>query len=161
MSVNVTNQINLAISETLDTGAKVTAGITDTVTNLASGTTPAVTKQAGGLRALSDGEDTIDLTAVVNQAGGAVNFTGLAVQAVAIQIVTATAEVTFAAAGSNGYHLFAASAGKVGLKQGEVLQMRFSNSRPAVDSTHKAIAVASSDVDATYRILLTAGAIPS
>ncbi len=157
MSVEVSHQIRFDVKETLATGGSLRSGHTESQDGLSATTTPAVTKQAGGAHQLTAGAETLDLTAMANDAGGAVDMTGLKVQAVYIRITTATAPVVFAKGATNGYALFAASSGQIGLAAGEDVLLRFNESRPDVAAGAKTIDVSSADADAEYEIYLVAG----
>jgi len=151
MSVIAEHQVRFNIDETLDSGAQLLTRL------LLQEQTTAGTKQAGGTHQLTAGAETLDLTAIANQAGGAVDFTSLKIKKLFIRVITATAEVVFAEGASSGYALFAGTAGKCSWAQGEFGVFVFDESREDVDATHKTIDVSSTDLDAIYEIYFVAG----
>ena len=163
MSVRLSYKFKNQISETLAFGTLGVSG-EGTERTLDSGTDPPVTKQAGGEHTLAAGAETLDLTAILNQAGAAVDFTGLKVQSIFIKANAAnTATIKFKTGATNGYNLFGSAGGEISLSSntaktwGDECMLVFADTLPDVAAGAKTIDVSSSDVDAKYDITLVAG----
>jgi hypothetical protein len=157
MSISTSHAINMVIEEVINDDAKTRISKQPSMSTRNGSSSPAVTKQAGGARQLTAGADTIDLTSFNNISSGSVDFTGLKVQMIYIEITTATNEVTFAEGASNGFPAFAASNGKIGLGQANQVFFVLDETTPDVSASVKTIDVASSDLDAEYEIYMVAG----
>lgn len=115
-SIAVTYASQLTVAETL--GVNVPFAQAATILHngmdvanlkLASATTPAVSKVAAFIQALTAGVATIDLTNLLGTNGAAVTGNGLRVQLLKVQNpITNTHPLTIAPGASNGLHLFGA-----------------------------------------------------
>lgn len=159
MSVTATTSVMISATETLPSGDTLRVNIADAAAQLNASSTPPVTKQAGGPHALTAGAETLDLTAIANQAGGTVTFLGLKIQRVKITVTVATAMVYFSEGATNGYGLFGADtdAAFIGLLQGETAYLEFADTRDDVAAANKTIDVSSTDLDAAYTIWIAGG----
>lgn len=158
MSVEANRDIRLTVIETLPDGSQLKRIIGELQVRLNASSTPAISAQAGGEHTLTSGTETLDLTAIANQAGANVDFSGLKVQLVVIETNAANTEVVvFDVGASNGYYLFGDANGQVALGAGEMHIGIHNESRPDVSGTAKTVDVSSSDADAKYTIVLLAG----
>jgi len=116
------------------------------------------TKAWSDQRSLSSGTDSLDLTALVHTNLNNVDFTGLKVQLLKLKAAAAnTAAIVFADASSNGYSLFGDASGQITLPAKAQALFYFGDTLADVSSTVKALTITSTDLDATYDILIVAG----
>lgn len=134
----------------------------DNLLKLAAATTPAVTKVYAQQLQLSSGTLTVDLTALVDGAGQALDLTGLKVQI--IKIVNAprsgaanTDTLNVVIAAVNGYQWAGDAASEATLAIGGSLQIYNPEGTPDVGASAKDITFSSPDVDADFQLLIAAG----
>lgn len=109
-------------------------------------------------RTLAAGADSIDLTNLARGELPALNMTGSKVQLAKIRAASGnSAAITFSPAVSNGYSLFGGSAGKLVLPAGAQVLLYFPDKLDDVGAAAKGLAAASTDLDATYEIMLVSG----
>jgi hypothetical protein len=116
MSVSVELEMKCTVTEVLpnNTGSAsssnrtVTHSLFNVAKSLNGTSTPAVTKQASFVQALTAGAATIDLTDLFGTNGASVDGTGLKVQAIRVTNLGAAA-LTIEPGASNGYDAFGAS----------------------------------------------------
>lgn len=116
MSVEFTYSATATVQEVLTnnpesaapSGRKITHNQFNTALNLDGDSTPAVSKVAAFVQALSTGTATIDLTSLEGTNGATVNGDGLAVQALKVNNLGDNA-LTIEPGSSNPYNLFGSS----------------------------------------------------
>jgi hypothetical protein len=117
MSVIATYRSDLAVAETLTENVSLMSDKTvthamNTSKTLNGTSTPPATLVASGALTLSDGDGTIDLTAVIGTNGVAVDGSGLRVQSMKIRGKLGNANpITVAIGAENGYDGFGAAFG--------------------------------------------------
>ena len=124
----------MRLKPTLSLANDATSGISVSPTALApadkpydSTTTPPATKYAGQTEAITGGSNTIDLTALVDIEGNAVDGSGLTVQEVVIQAASANvAPIVVSGGVADPYELFG-SGNSVSIEAGGTLMMRFND----------------------------------
>lgn len=125
---------------------------------LRSSTTVPATNVWSDSRTLAAGADSIDLTSLSRGQLPSLDMTGSKVQLVKILAATAnTSEITFGPATSNGYSLFGGSLGKLILPAGGQALLSFPDKLDDVSATKKAVSATSTDLDASYEIILVSG----
>lgn len=135
----------------------------DELVKLTSSSTPAVTKVYAQQRALSAGALTLDLTALTDGTGAALDLTGLKVQFVAFANKpvsgapnTDTLNVKFGA--TNGYNIFGDAASEVTLAVGGWCIFYNPEGTPDVaNGSADTVDVSSSDADADFIVMIAAG----
>lgn len=157
----------LTVEEVKDMGLDLAANPTMTHTlgshaaTLTASTTPPVTKTYSDTIPLVAGAYTIDLQALPGPQSTTIDFSGLKIQLIKITTPsTNTAEVTFDVGASNGYNLFGATNAtdeSVSLPPGSVQQFKFTDTLEDVADAKSEVDVSSSDLDATFDIILVAG----
>lgn len=119
-----------------------------------AGTAAVATTQTGG----ANGSRTIDLSSLTDLAGSALDLTGLKVQLILISSNSAnTAGIAFTDGATNGYNIWGDSSGSVTVQKGGVQYFYGADNLDDVGSSDKTIDVTSTDVDATYQIMIVAG----
>lgn len=104
------------------------------------------------------GTQTIDLTALTNLAGAALDFTGLKVQLVMVKAASSnTAAVVFTDHAINGYNIFGAADGSVTIHPGGFVLYGGNDQLDDVAAADKQIVATSGDADAVAQIVLVAG----
>lgn len=126
---------------------------------LTNGTTPVVSQVWSATRSLTAGSDTLDLTALARGSYANLDLTGLKVKLLKIAISSSnSAAIVFADHATTGYLLFGDASGQVTLAAGAEAFFYFKDNLAAVSSTVKQIAITSADTDATYSMIIVAGA---
>lgn len=146
------------------TNPDLTIAIATTILGtLSPSTTPiAITKIWGDTGQLAAGAATIDLTALARGNLPAVNLTGLTVKAILIyNYPTNTAALRVADGATNGYDIFGAATGDITIPAGWYQLFGAHNvtgvgALQAVGASDKTIDLSSTDVDASYDILIAA-----
>lgn len=103
-SANATIAVDAASSVTI-----VQSGFNLSGVRLTGSTTPAVTKESYHDYTFTAGAVTVDLTALLDAVGAAVDGTGLKVQCLIIKNPAGNASINMAPGASNGYDIFGAS----------------------------------------------------
>jgi len=155
---------DLAAGLDLATGSTFTHKFTGIAGVLNADSDNEVSKVWSDNRALAAGTDTIDLTSLARgSALVAEDFTGLYVKFIAVMAPYAnTAAIKVTAGGANGYLLWGSAAGELNVGAEAVVTMFAAGgpgSPPVVAAGAKNITLTSTDLDATYDILLVAGPI--
>lgn len=164
MAVSAKYRFKLDVSETLAMGLDLAANptVTHKITHQentinATSTVPA-TKAYSDTASLSAGTATLDLTNLAGPISSTVDFTGLKVQIVKVSCpATNTAAVVVDVGATNGYNLFGDANGQITVHPGGIAMVYQPNLLPDVAAGAKTIDLTSSDVDATYSIVLVAG----
>lgn len=132
------------------------ATMTTNAGSLTGGASTAVvaTPQIGG----ANGSRTIDMTSLTDLAGSALDMTGLKVQLVLIAANSAnTAALAFTDGATDGYNIWGDASGSVTVQIGGIQYFYAADNLDEVSSSDKTIDVTSTDVDATYQIMIVAG----
>ena len=151
--------MRLSVKETLTTGV---AGVSapninhdnfKTDDSLTSTSTPAITQVASFLTTLSGGAATIDLTALTD-AGGALDLTGLKVQAIYFKVSAGDSAMTFTTGASNGYNLGGDALFSVILAGGESACYSWNETSQDVAAGDKDLDIAGTGTDSFECVIL-------
>lgn len=161
MSVTARIAMTMAIAEVITSPSELAAvnaqhDFAERLTLKADSTAPA-TKAFSDRLSLAAGTKSVDLAALTDAAGVALNLTGLKVQAIVVKAAAAnTSTITMQAHGTNGYNILGAS-GLAVIPAGGVIFASLNEGAPDVGASAKVIEFTSSDVDASFDIVLVAG----
>lgn len=166
MATTATAQVKLQFFETTTVNELLVSGDLihkfDELVKLTATSTPAVTKVYAQQRALSTGTLTLDLTALTDGSGAAMDLTGLKVQFVAVAnkpvsgaANTDTLNVKFGA--TNGYNIFGDAASEATLAIGGWCIFYNPEGTPDVGASAKTIDFSGSDADADFIVMIAAG----
>ena len=168
-TVSATLQMFLQAVETLDldedqaTDPSITHRISGSgyTSQLAinAATTPVASKVWSDEVAMTDGDESIDLTALAREVLPTVDMAGLKIQAFMIVADSAnTAAIVIKPHATNGYNLFGDADGQVTLFAGGAIMGYMPEDLPDVaNGSADIIQITSSDLDAKFKIILVAG----
>lgn len=133
-------------------------GSTSAVTYDANSTVPATKVASESSVDLSAGAATIDLTALTNGFGDALDGSGLKVQLfIFVAASDNTGAITITDGASNGYNLFGDASGQVTVPVGGTLVWEADDALDDIAAGDAEIDLASGDADATYSYIIVMG----